>query len=212
MSGPAVGRRATLVRALQGVPGFDAPRPDREQVVTPAEAAADLLEEALARGDLRGRRVLDLGCGTGRLAIGAALLGARSVSAVDLDARAIDVGRAAAHRLGLAIDWAVSAVESGPLAPRSFDTVVMNPPFGAQRRGADRPFWDRALTEAGGAVYAFALRASRTFIARRAVAASARIESQRPVAWELPRTFPHHRRASAALAVDLWVIRIGDRS
>ena len=59
------------------------------------EAAADL-------GLLEGARVLDVGCGSGILAIAAAKLGARSVLGVDTDPIAIEATLANAGRNGLA--------------------------------------------------------------------------------------------------------------
>lgn len=197
-------RHAELVARLATVRPFASPRADLEQVPTPPEAAATLLESALAAGDIAKRTVLDLGCGTGVLAIGAALLGARAVVGTDVDAGAIARAIEEAHRLRASVAFRVQPVSEceGPA-----DTVVMNPPFGAQRRGADRPFWERAFALAGRSIYAFALADSRTFIARRAVASSAYVESVRPVPWELARSFPHHRRARVEIPVDLWVIR-----
>jgi putative methylase len=210
MTRPAIPRRhSDLVRALALIPEFSAGLPELEQVATPAEAAAALLEAALANGDLEGRDVVDLGAGTGRLAIGAALLGAASVTAVEVDPGPADVGRRAAGDRAVRVAWEVRDVD-GFATPA--DTVVMNPPFGAQRRHADRPFWTAAFASARRAVYAFALEESRTFIAQRAVERTAHVETTRPVRWELPRVFPHHRRDRMALAVDLWVIRThGDR-
>ncbi len=206
---PAPRRHSELVRALSSVPEFDEGRPELEQITVPAEVAAALLEIATANGDLADRRVVDLGAGTGRLAIGAALLGAGPVIAVEVDPAAAEVGRTAATEHGVRIEWEVRNVE-GYAAPA--DTVVMNPPFGAQRRHADRPFWAAAFACAPRAVYAFALEESRTFIAQRAVERAAHVETTRRVRWELPRVFPHHRRDRVALAVDLWVIRTrGDR-
>jgi putative methylase len=85
----------------------------------------------------------------------------------------------------------------------------MNPPFGAQRRHADRPFWTSAFATARSAIYAFALADSRTFIEARAVERASRIEATRPVPWDLPAVFPHHRKRRVALPVDLWVLRTG---
>ena len=197
-------RRTELVRRLEEVPEFVDGNARLEQVATPAEAAAELLETALAAGDLVDRTVADLGSGTGRLAIGAALLGARHVTGVEIDPRAIRVAREAAAANGAAVEWEETDVRSWN---GHADTVVMNPPFGAQRRGADRPFLDRAFGAAAHAVYAFELAASRSFIARRAVERGAYVEAMRPVPWELPRVFPHHRRERVPIAVDLWVIR-----
>jgi putative methylase len=196
-------RRSELVRALSNVPEFSRPDPKREQVATPPERAADLLFEALARGDLAGHSVVDLGSGTGRLAIGAALLGAGSVEGVEADPAAVELARAAATEAGAVVTWTVRDVAGVDV---SAETVVMNPPFGAQNRGADQPFWDAALARPR-AVYAFALADSRTFIARLTVARGARVEAQRPVPWTLGPTFRHHRKRSVELPVDLWVIR-----
>ncbi len=57
------------------------------------ETTLTCLEELEAMGKLEGKRVLDLGCGTGILAIAAALLGAQPVVAVDIDPRAVEVTR-----------------------------------------------------------------------------------------------------------------------
>jgi len=197
-------RRSELVRALQSVPPFEAGRADLEQVATPAEAAATLLFAAFERGDLAERTVVDLGAGTGRLAIGAALLGARRVTAVEIEPRAAAAGRAAAAAVGVAVDWRIGDVAR---ATEAAETVVMNPPFGAQRAHADRPFWAAARRLATSAVYAFALADSRTFIAERAVVRPAYVDAMRPVPWELERSFAHHRKDRVPIAVDLWMIR-----
>lgn len=199
-------RPAELVRLLQSVPEFARPDAAREQVVTPAEAAAELLTTAHRRGDIADRDVADLGAGTGRLAIGAKALGARTVRAVEVDPLAVEVARSSAIAHDLPIEFVVERVEQFDVP---VDIVVMNPPFGAQTRHADRPFWETALTVAGRSVYAFALADSRTFIEKRAVARGASIEEIRPVPWTLPPTFPHHRRRRVELAVDLWVISTG---
>ncbi len=196
--------RPRLVRVLGQLSGFVSPRADTEQIATPPEAAAELLYDALARDDLAGRTVLDLGSGTGLLAIGAAILGARRVVGVERAPEAIAVARTNADRLGVGVRWVKSSVSAYREAA---DTVVMNPPFGAQRRHADAPFWNRAFALARRAIYAFSLAESRTFIGREAVARGARIETARPIHWELPATFPHHRKPRVPLSVDLWVLR-----
>jgi putative methylase len=197
-------RRAELVRLLERVPPFPTPDPGLEQLTTPAEAAATLLESAERWDGLAGRSVLDLGCGTGRLAIGAAALGATPVLGIDADGSAVHLARTAAAAAGLTIAFTAGPVSA---AHTPAELVVMNPPFGAQRRHADRPFWDAAFALARRSVYAFSLAASRTFIARRAVARDAHVLEVVPVRWVLGKTLPHHRRSRVDLDVDLWAIR-----
>ena len=196
-------RRAELVRSLAALQLFERPDAGREQLPTPPELAAELLELAAARDDLVGRSVTDLGSGTGLLAIGAALLGAARVTGVESDARAVALAEGNAARSGVAVTWVRREVD-GYDAPT--DTVLMNPPFGAQRRHADRPFWESAFRCAGRAIYAFASAESRTFIARRAVAHRASILATRPVRWVLAASLPHHRKPRARIPVDLWAL------
>ncbi len=199
-------RTAELVRLLQRVPPFADPQARLEQVVTPAEAAATLLRTAERWDGLAGRSVLDLGCGTGRLAIGAAALGAHPVVGIDADVSAIAAASDAARSARLDVTFRHGEVGE---AHAPAELVVMNPPFGAQRRHADRPFWDAAFALAERSVYAFSLAASRTFIARRTVARRAQVLEVVPVRWVLGRTFPHHRKAGVELDVELWAIRTG---
>mgnify|MGYP003882835121 CR=1 FL=1 len=145
-------RRSWLVRALESIPPHPRPSAGLEQYTIPAELATDILFlAAFTFGDIIGRSVLDLGCGTGRLAIGAALLGAREVLGVDIDGVAVGLAVESASRLGVSgrTAWVVGDIMAvrGPL-----DTGLQNPPFGVRRRGADRPFLAKAV-EACSVVY-----------------------------------------------------------
>lgn len=79
--------------------------------------------EALSTHDVRGQRVLDVGTGTGVLAIAAALAGATVVVGVDTDPRAIEVARANAATNDVAVELAVGSTEAvaGP-----FDGILAN--------------------------------------------------------------------------------------
>ena len=70
-----------------------------------------------AQEAVRWRRVLDYGCGSGILAIGAALFGARNIDAVDIDPAAIESTRANAlhNRVSLQADLPEAASGSYPL-------------------------------------------------------------------------------------------------
>ena len=79
--------------------------------------------EALAELDLHGASVLDVGTGTGVLAIAAMRRGAARAVAVDVDPDAIEVARANARANGVVLDLALGSVGAvtGP-----FDVVVAN--------------------------------------------------------------------------------------
>lgn len=70
--------------------------------------------------DLKGKRILDAGCGTGALAVAAAQLGAH-VTAIDISAGLVDVARERAPS-GLDIDWRVGDLLDPALG--RFDHVV----------------------------------------------------------------------------------------
>jgi ribosomal protein L11 methyltransferase len=72
-----------------------------------------------------GERVLDVGCGSGVLAVAAARLGAASVVAVDIDPEAIEVTAANAARNGVAEQVAAST-ESLEELDGTFDVVLAN--------------------------------------------------------------------------------------
>lgn len=80
----------------------------------------------LLPGDWDGWRVCDLGCGSGVLALKAAVGGAAEVDALDHSARALDCARATLAGLeNVTIDaWRLDRE-----LPRGYDAVLCNPPF-----------------------------------------------------------------------------------
>ncbi len=157
-------KKKQLEMILEGVKGFSAPDVRKEQYDTPAPIAAELLHFAYMQGDLGGI-VFDLGCGTGILAIGAKLLGAEKVIGVDSDLEALKIARENAERIG--VDVCPICCDVKDFAVRRHTdliySVVMNPPFGAQRKGCDRPFLQKAL-EIGDVVYSLHNVGSGNFI------------------------------------------------
>lgn len=107
-------------RVYQVSPAVLVPRPETDVLV-------DLALERL-RG-LPAPRVLDLGTGTGIVAISLALeFPAARLVAVDLSLAAISVARGNAERLGAAVDFRVGDWFA-PVAGERFDLVVANPPY-----------------------------------------------------------------------------------
>ena len=193
-------KKRKLDMILERLEGFTAPDPRLEQYKTPAPIASQLLYSALLRGDLEGT-VCDLGCGTGILAIGAALLGARSIG-VELDPEPLKIARENALRLGVEVQLIRGDVAS--IALREVDTVVMNPPFGAQKgsRG-DRAFLRKAV-EIGRVVYSIHNAGSEGFIRR--FVEPCKVEEVQKVAFPLKRSFEFHTRDVKMIEVELYRI------
>ncbi|MGC9554531.1 MAG: METTL5 family protein [Thermoplasmatota archaeon] len=192
-------KKKELERLLQMVASHPRPSPRREQYQTPAAIAADLLFTAFP--DIAGKRVVDLGCGTGILAIGASLLGALQVLAVDVDPEAVEQARGEARGLGAEVDFQVSEVGE---VEATADTVVMNPPFGAQRgnRGADRRFIRKAL-EVAPVVYSLHLASTLPFLETLAPALDGYLQHLKNYDFSLPRQFHFHTRRVSRQTVAL---------
>ncbi len=76
---------------------------------------------------VKGKRVLDLACGTGLYAVAAAKLGASEVWATDLDPAAVDCARTNAARNGVAIQARAGSLFE-PVTDERFDLIACNPP------------------------------------------------------------------------------------
>ncbi len=157
-------RKKELEIWLQQVPLPEKPIPELEQYTTPATIAADILFTAYSLDDIYKKEVVDLGCGTGIFTLGAAYAGAKKAMGFDVDEDSIYKAKKAAKSLGVS-DWCsftVSPVESVDIKG---DTVIMNPPFGSQKKGADLPFLDTAFRVAPR-IYSIHNARSEDFIRR----------------------------------------------
>ena len=150
---------SALAQRLGVVAGFEDPQVGLEQYPTPPDLAAHLIHVADLQGDVEGQRVIDLGTGTGMLALGAALRGPASVVGIDVDPDPLRTARENERRVGTTADvsWVRADATDAPLRSRAESstgadeptheddtatTVVMNPPFGAQNANehTDRAF------------------------------------------------------------------------
>ena len=136
--------RSALETQLAVVAGFDDPQADLEQYPTPPGLAAHVIHTADLSGDIEDRLVVDLGTGTGMLALGAALRAPARVIGVDIDRTVLTTAAENRHRVGTTtpVGWVCADATDAPLRPSGPTTVVMNPPFGAQdgNKHADRAF------------------------------------------------------------------------
>jgi cyclopropane fatty-acyl-phospholipid synthase-like methyltransferase len=114
--------------------------------------------EHLARVGFDGRTVLEVGCGYGRLLVGALVEGARSATGIELDADAVGKAAARAERAGVADRCSVILADGAEADLAAHDIVVLDRVICCYD-DADR-LVDRTVSAAGLA-YAFSVPESR---------------------------------------------------
>ena len=192
-------KKQQLEITLQRLKPLSNRSPKLEQYPTPADIAADVLWEAFGAGHIAGRSVADLGCGNGVFAIGARLLGATAVLGVDIDCGAVGTASENAEALGLDIDLHTADVKD---LKGSFDTVLQNPPFGAQTKHADRSFVKKAL-ELAPVAYSLHNDGTEDFVAELVQSLGGRAKPLKKYKFEIPYAFEFHRKATETVSVVL---------
>jgi putative methylase len=207
--GNAGSTRRRLAQELAVVAGFEDPRAPLEQYHTPPDLAAHIVHVADLQGDVEGRTVLDLGCGTGMLALGAALRGPARVVGVDVDPAPLSTARENERRVAARTDvsWVRGDATRAPLCPDGPVTVLTNPPFGAQtgNEGADRAFLETAL-EVADVSYSVHNAGSEAFVESFAADEGGEVTHAFAAEFDLPRQFDHHEEESRT--IDTEVFRI----
>ena len=170
-------------------------------------AATEILFIAEKYQDIADRTILDLGCGSGILAIGAALLGGKEPFGIDINKESIETARENARNLKVHLDLVIgdiAAVRGG------FDTSIMNPPFGTRRRGTDIMFLQRALQHSKVTYSLHKMtKASRQFLLRAIEKMGGRVDAVFELEIGIPRTYGFHTKRSYSVAADLYRIISG---
>jgi putative methylase len=219
-------RKLDLERFLSTVASQPNPQVHLEQYTISEQIAANILYiAAYENDDILGKSVLDLGCGTGRLALGASFVGAKDVVGVDIDRLAIKTASENSSKVCLSNDvqWVLGDIS---VFVGRVDTVLQNPPFGVQIREADRAFLVKAL-EVGNSVYSLhnhpkadtqlikQLKASHGFLRVPASAFLERFVVQHggtviavyAMLMTIPHMFDFHKKLKHDFIIDLYVIK-----
>jgi len=179
-----------------------------EQYPVSAEVAAELLYLAGFENSNLNGRVIDLGTGTGRLVIGAALMGAETPVGVDMDEQSLALARENAETAGVEVEWVQSDVEK---VSGIFDAVIMNPPYGTRTSHADTRFLEKAFKLAP-VVYSIHKSTTREFLVQFARKSGAQINQVRSMRMEIPHLFDFHQKKQMRVEVDLYrIIRTSSR-
>lgn len=196
--------RQSLAKALSGLKPFSSPEVFLEQYTTPGDLAAELLHTAALRGNMAGKRVIDLGAGTGILAIGSALLGAEDVFAVEKDPKAVEILRENSE-LYEGTDSIVVVQGSVGSFQETGDVVVMNPPFGTKERHADRLFLERAV-ELAPVIYTIHKSSTEGFVHAFCKDFGYLITMEERRRFPIARTMAHHKKDVGEVAVTLFCL------
>jgi len=197
-------KQKKLEMLLQKVPAFNYPSPNLEQYITPANIAADILFNAYSFGDIENKTVLDLGCGTGIYSVGASLTGAKKVIAVDIDKNAISIAKNYAQENKLDIEFLVQNIDDVKI---KCDTIIMNPPFGAQKSNekADRKFIEKAF-EISSVIYSLHLSKTILFITKMVKALKGEISYSKDYIFPIKHTYDFHEKN--VVNYDVTLLRI----
>ncbi|HEX3013909.1 MAG TPA: METTL5 family protein [Methanobacterium sp.] len=199
-------KKRHLEMMLQQIPPHKSPKVHLEQYTTPSDIASDILWNAYSLGDIEDKKVVDLGCGTGIFAIGAALLGAREVTGVDIDPDALEIARIQASEMGVEDNIEFISKDIQDFTGNA-DTVIQNPPFGAQKAGknADRIFMKKAM-EIAPVVYSFHIKETEEFVEKFFNSLNGYISHRFYYGFNIPKIYDFHKKEK--ISVNVIVLRV----
>ncbi len=201
----AILSKRDLSQILSSLKAWESQKVREEQYPTPVEIAADWLWNAVQRGDIRNRTILDAGCGNGILGIGALLLGAKKVFFVDVDADSIKICQENYEKVR--VEWMLGRAEFLQVGIELFDqpvdVVLQNPPFGTKEEHADKKFLEKAFSLAK-TVYSMHKVSTKRFVEAIAKDNGVKLTDFWGHSFPIKTAFPFHRKPVSKVEVGLW--------
>ncbi|WP_048058106.1 METTL5 family protein [Methanothermococcus okinawensis] len=205
------------------------PKSHLEQYTIGGNLASEIL--FFAKEDILNNFVIDLGCGTGKLAVGAKILGAKKVLGVDIDRETVKFAEKNVkeitysdifNKLNLNIDLDdfidntiflqedvknidKSLINKYKPDERSKNIIIQNPPFGSQKKYADRIFLNKAL-EIGDIVYTIHNTSTREFIINYIKEKERIITNIFQAKFRIPQIYSFHKKKYMMIPVDIYRI------
>ncbi len=206
-------KKKEIVSIIQNTATFTNPKIELEQYCIDAASAVDIVFFAgLEFNDIKNRLIFDFGAGTGRLSIASAYFNATYVLSVDIDWSALKILNENILSLDLKhiifpICSDIDKFEiSNSILPRNLKiTTIMNPPFGVQKKSADRVFLEKAFT-ISDVVYSVHLANVKVskFISNYIKNFNWKIDYVYPFNMILERTFPFHSKKRKNIDVEIY--------
>ncbi|MDQ1279974.1 MAG: putative methylase [Thermoproteota archaeon] len=179
------------------------PKLGLEEYTLDSESAAKMLHIAGdIYDDIKKKSIIDLGCGTGILGIGATLLGAEYVVGVDLDGENIRTATENTRKMQVEVEYVVGDIE---VIRGFFNTTLTNPPFGSWRRGTDVLFLRKAL-KVSDTVYSLhkAGESNRRFLIKKIESLGGKVDSISELKIIIPHTFDFHRKEKYFVNAEMY--------
>ena len=192
-------RQRHLAMALSKLPEHPQNKAEEEQYATEGNLAAEWL---CKMDGISGRTVADLGAGNGILGIGAHLLGADKVWLIEADPEVAEVARESSSGMQdvEVIEHRIDESLPQEIKPQ---TIIMNPPWGWQKKGADRPLLIAAMNSQADIIHLMhSAKAEHIsgLAENQGWASSVLFEAD----FRLPARYEHHNSRSGKTPVKCW--------
>ena len=206
-------KKKEIVSIIQNTATFSNPKIELEQYCIDASSAVDLIYFAgLEFDDIKNRLIFDFGAGTGRLSIISAYFKATYVLSVDIDWSALKILNE--NILSLDLNHLIFPIcsdidkfeISNSILPKNLKiTTIMNPPFGVQKKAADRVFLEKAfnISDVVYSVHLANVNVSK-FISNYIKKFNWKIDYVYPFNMILERTFPFHSKRRKNINVEIY--------
>lgn len=220
-------KKSELINIIQSLPTFESPKIQYEQYITDAIATCDFLYHiAFEQHDLINEFIVDLGCGTGNLSIGSALIGAKKVLGVDIDKDALAIYQSNVQSLELTdkieciqreigkddITTEVLKKKAELQDPNLRVITISNPPFGVHNKGIDLLFLKQAL-KFSDVIYSIHLAndQSRQYLTKQLEKLGAKITARATLYLILKGTYKFHKQNQKKIQTDVYrIIKSGN--
>ncbi|XP_029406122.2 rRNA N6-adenosine-methyltransferase Mettl5 [Bactrocera dorsalis] len=207
-----------LEEYLHGVDTFEKPKIKLEQYITPPHIASCVLYNIQTLyGDIEGKYVGDLGCGSGMLSIGSFLLGAGMTTGFEIDDDALNIFQTNVTDMELpGIDCVlcdVLTLSNNEKWENAFDTIVTNPPFGTKNNsGIDMLFVQTGVNLASRAVYSFHKSSTRDYIHKKVKDWNVKGNVVAELKYNIDTSYSFHKSKSVDINVDFWRFDVSEKN
>lgn len=177
------------------------PKEMLEQYSLDPEVAAELLWRAYLNGDVEGKVIADLGCGSGMLGGGVILFGASRAYFVDKDKKSLEVCKKNVEdkRASFVLDDVKNFKEK-------VDVVFQNPPFGVKQIHADKEFLGVAF-KISDVIYSIHKIESKNFIEQFSSDNGFDVDGVIEFDFVLRKSLVHHKKDKYVVKCGCWILR-----